>query len=81
MSMRDWRDKLDEFLKVSGRKLLDHAGTISAEAAKAKAEREYDRYRALEDAKPRAIDAAFEQVAKQLQKPAPTRRKPMRKKT
>jgi hypothetical protein len=29
--------KLDEFLKASGRKLLDHAGTISAEVGKAKA--------------------------------------------
>lgn len=73
MTMQDWITKLDEFLKVSGRALLDHAGTVSAEAARAKAEREYDRYHALEDGKPRAIDAAFEQVAKQLKKPAPTR--------
>ena len=29
MTMRGWVDKLDEFLKASGRKLLDHAGTIS----------------------------------------------------
>lgn len=73
MTMREWLDKLDEFLKASGRKLLDHAGTISADAAKAKAEREYDRYHALEDAKPRAIDAAFDQATRQLKKPAPTR--------
>lgn len=73
MTMRDWVDKLDDFLKASGRKLLDNAGSVSAEAAKAKAEREYERYHALEDAKPRAIDAAFEQVAKQLKKPAPAR--------
>lgn len=70
MTMRDWVDKLDEFLKASGRKLLDHAGTISAEVAKAKAEREYDRYRVREDAKPRMIDAAFEATAKQLKKPS-----------
>ncbi len=31
MTMRDWVTKLDEFLKISGRELLDHAGTISAE--------------------------------------------------
>jgi hypothetical protein len=73
MTMRDWVDKLDEFLKASGRKLLDHAGTISAEVAKAKAEHEYERYQALQDAKPRMIDAAFEETAKQLKKPAPTR--------
>ena len=72
MQGRD-RVKLDEFLKASGRRLLDHAGTTSAEVAKAKAEREYDRFKALQDAKPRAVDAAFEATAKQLKKPAPTR--------
>lgn len=80
MTMRDWIAKLDEFLKASGRKLLDHAGTISAEAAKAKAEAEFERYRAREDAKPRAIDSAFETVAKQLKKPPP-RRKPRKGKS
>lgn len=78
MTMRDWITKLDEFLKISGRELLDHAGSISAEVAKAKAEREYERYRALEDAKPRAIDVAFEQATKELKKlkqPAPRARK------
>jgi hypothetical protein len=73
MTMRDWVTKLDEFLKISGRDLLDHAGTVSAEVAKAKAEGEYERYQALEDAKPRPIDAAFERVAMQLKKPAPAR--------
>ena len=75
MTMRDWLDKLDEFLKATGRKLLDHAGTVSAEVAKAKAEREFERYRAREDAKPRMIDAAFEATAKQLRKPAPKKRR------
>lgn len=68
MTMRDWIKKLDEFLKISGRELLDHAGKISAETARAKAEREYDRYRSLADATPRPVDADFEQAAKQLQK-------------
>jgi hypothetical protein len=73
MTMRDWITKLDEFLKVSGRQLLEHAGTVTAAAAKAKAEREHARYHALQDAQPRAIDGEFEKVAKQLQKPAPKR--------
>ena len=73
MTMRGWVDKLDEFLKATGRQLLHHAGTISAEAARLKAEREYDRYHALQDARPRAIDEAFDRAAKQLQKPAPKR--------
>lgn len=78
MTMRDWVDKLDEFLKASGRKLLDHAGTVSAEVARAKAEREYARYQALQDAKPRVIDAAFETTATQLKKLAPPRGKQRR---
>jgi hypothetical protein len=63
MTMRDWITKLDEFLKISGRQLLDHAGKISAEAARAKAELEYAHYRAVEDARPRAVDADFEKAA------------------
>ncbi len=81
MTMRDWVDKLDAFLKASGRKLLDHAGTISAEVAKAKAEREYDRYRVREDAKPRMIDPAFEATARQLKKPPRPRAKKGRRKS
>ena len=77
MTMRDWITKLDEFLKISGRDLLGHAGKISAEQAKAKAELEYDRYRKLADVQPRPVDAAFEQAVKQLPKSAP---KPRRKK-
>jgi len=77
MTMREWIAKLDQFLKASGRKLLDHAGKVSAEQARAKAELEYERYRKLADAQPRPVDAAFEQAVKQLPKPAP---KPRRKK-
>jgi hypothetical protein len=55
MTMQDWTDKLDEFLKASGRAILRHAGKVSAEAAKAKAELEYERYHALQDALPRAV--------------------------
>ncbi|MEI7892264.1 MAG: virulence RhuM family protein [Myxococcales bacterium] len=80
MTMRDWITKLDDFLKASGRQLLDHAGTLSAETAKAKAEREYERYHALQDANPRVIEAAFENAAKQLEKPAPKRTKKGREK-
>ena len=78
--MRDWIAKLDEFLKISGRKLLDHAGKVSAEAAKAKAELEYGRYRAFLDTQPRLVDADFEKVAKELKKlPAPRPPKPGKK--
>ena len=69
MTMRNWITKLDEFLKISGRKLLDHAGEVSHEAALAKAEAEYEKFRLLEDAKPSPVELAFNeaiQKAKQL---------------
>jgi hypothetical protein len=69
MTMRDWIEKLDDFLNLSDRELLHHAGKITAEAAKAKAELEYDRYRALMDAQPHQVDADFEQAVKQLLPP------------
>ena len=77
MTMRNWIAKLDEFLKISGRNLLDHAGNISAETARAKAELEYAHYRALLDAQPRAVDVDFEKTAKELKKlPRPKKPKP-----
>lgn len=36
--MHKWIEKLDKFLRISGRELLAHADNISAEAAKLKAE-------------------------------------------
>ena len=66
MTMRDWITKLDDFLKLSGRELLDHAGTISAEDAKIKAEIEYHRYREFLDSQPRRVDDDLDRVAKKL---------------
>lgn len=68
MTMRDRIEKLDEFLKISGRELLNHAGKVSAEMARAKAEREYDRYRTLIDTQPRPVDVDFEQAVKQVER-------------
>lgn len=45
MYMADWIKKLDDFLTLSGKELLTHAGTVSAEVAKLKADTEYDRFR------------------------------------
>lgn len=45
MYMNDWIKKLDDFLTLSGKELLTHAGTVSAEVAKLKADTEYDRFR------------------------------------
>ena len=45
MYMKDWIQKLDDFLKLSGKELLTHAGKISAEIAKQKAGMEYDKFK------------------------------------
>jgi len=45
MYMRKWIDKLDDFLKLSGRDILTHAGKISHNKALEKAHAEYEQYR------------------------------------
>ncbi|HTD28191.1 MAG TPA: virulence RhuM family protein [Xanthomonadaceae bacterium] len=80
MTMQEWITKLDEFLKISGRSLLDHTGKISAESAKAKAELEYAGYRALLDAQPHRVDVAFEKAAEDLKRlTRPKKPKPPKK--
>jgi hypothetical protein len=75
MTMRDWIVKLDEFLNLSEHELLDHAGKISAEQAKMKAELEYERYRVFLDSQPRLVDLDFEKAASELKK-LPNQKKP-----
>ena len=76
MTMLDWITKLDEFLKISGRKLLDHAGKISHDAAVAKAELEFSKFRVLEDAKPSPVEKDFEAAVKKLKQLKPGKKKP-----
>ena len=45
MYMHDWIDKLDDFLRLSDKELLTHAGSISAKLAKEKADAEYDKFK------------------------------------
>lgn len=45
MYMKDWIQKLDDFLKLSGKELLTHVGRISAEIAKQKADMEYEKFK------------------------------------
>ena len=75
MTMRDWIVKLDEFLNLSEHELLDHAGKISAEQAKMKAELEYERYRVFLDSQPRLVDLDFEKAVSELKK-LPKQKKP-----
>jgi hypothetical protein len=67
MYMRDWIAKLDDFLRLSERDILTHAGKVSHEAALAKAEGEYEKFRLLEANKPSAVEADFQATVKQLE--------------
>jgi hypothetical protein len=67
MYMRDWVAKLDDFLRLSERNILTHAGKISHEAALAKAEAEYEKYRTVEANRPSPVEADFTQALKQLE--------------
>jgi hypothetical protein len=44
MYMEDWINKLDEFLKISGRGVLTNAGLVSHRQAIEKANSEYEKY-------------------------------------
>jgi len=44
MKMKDWINKLDEFLTISEKKLLHSAGKVSAKQAEEKARKEYQKY-------------------------------------
>lgn len=65
MTMSEWIAKLDSFLKLSDRDLLTHAGTVSHDAALAKAQSEFDKFRAIEDIKPQPVDLDFENALEQ----------------
>lgn len=81
MYMRDWIERLDDFLKMAGREVLSHAGTISHEEVLAKAQAEYEKYRQkhLNDPSPveRHFIEAVEEV-KRLEKQAGKLPKPPR---
>lgn len=45
MYMKDWINILDDFLRISRKDILTHAGKISAKLAKEKADKEYDKFK------------------------------------
>ncbi len=49
MTMADWAEKLDAFLKFNDTEILKDNGKVTAEIAKAFAESEFEKYRVLQD--------------------------------
>jgi hypothetical protein len=65
--MRDWRAKLDAFLRFSERQVLESPGKVSMEVARALAAKEYERFtqRRLAEEAARA-DEEFNEVVKKF---------------
>ena len=68
MYMKDWIEKLDDFIKMSGSELLQHAGKISREQAKIKAELEYEKYRQKQKDELSKVELDFLESIKETQK-------------
>ncbi len=78
MYMRDWIGKLDDFLRLSERDILTHAGRVTHEVAVAKAEGEYEKFQAGRLAQPTEVEKQFEAMVKELKELPP--KKPTRRK-
>lgn len=63
MTMEDWADKLNAFLRFNEREILDNPGKVTQEIAKAFAESEYEKYRIVQD---RLFESDFDRHIKLL---------------
>lgn len=69
MYMKDWIEKLDEFVKMTGNEILNHAGSISHEQALQKANTEYEKFKEKNKNELSQVEKHFiEQLKKTTQK-------------
>lgn len=64
MTMADWEERLGGFLKLWDREILQDAGKVTAELAKAHAESEFEKYRIVQD---RLFVSDFDRLLKQIE--------------
>lgn len=64
MTMADWEERLSGFLKLWDREILQDAGKVTAEIAKAHAESEFEKYRIVQD---RLFESDFDRMLKQIE--------------
>ncbi len=62
MTMQDWETRLNRFIAATDRELLQDAGKVSAEIAKAHAESEFEKYRIVQD---RLFESDFDRLVQQ----------------
>jgi len=67
MYMKDWIAKLDAFLQLNDRDILQNAGSVSHELAKQSAELEYDKYKKQQQKVSSKVDDDFENTIKQIE--------------
>ena len=63
MTMEDWAKRLDQFLELDYREILQDAGSVSAQIAQDHAESEFEKYRVIQD---RLFESDFDRVVKEL---------------
>ena len=59
MTMEDWETRLNKFIEATDRKILQDAGKVTAEIAKAHAETEFEKYRIIQD---RLFESDFDKI-------------------
>lgn len=64
MTMADWEERLNRFIAATDREILQDAGKVSAEIAKAHAESEFEKYRIVQD---RLFESDFDKAMKQIE--------------
>ena len=64
MTMQDWETRLNRFIETTDREVLQDAGKVSAEIAKAHAESEFEKYRIVQD---RLFESDFDRLLKQIE--------------
>jgi hypothetical protein len=68
MYMQDWLARLDDFLRLGGRDILQHAGKISHEQAAQKAELEFEKFHRPQLDLPSRVEQDFDAAVKELKK-------------
>lgn len=66
MTMQDWESRLNKFIEATDRKILQDAGKVTAEIAKAHAIGEFEKFRILQD---RLFESDFDRALQQLGEP------------
>ena len=64
MTMQDWETRLNRFIEATDREILQDAGKVTAEIAKAHAESEFEKYRIVQD---RLFESDFDRLLQQVE--------------